>query len=343
MAIAIAFIQWPNYEGGPNGLGLFEAPLLTYSSSQERLHVLKPEDRLWLVSRHAEDNQYYFVACLTVQELKRNRAGTRIEQHFGTYSIVANPARSHNLRTRIPAEGLLRAFEFQGNRPIRFGSNLGQSLQAIRFVGAIEERVLDSTLQRILEGEGRLVEWPFGLWTKCEYVFANYFLKNWRTHKKPLAFLLYDSPPSLRPGSPVFIHSDKSLRLIATFRESQFVAGHKHTVSGEERIAERERIWLAYRNRTIDAPGKPEFDLFWERQNGVRALFLMDNLLEIGSSCQFRSYGRALEWGYPMGVGYRYLTLSQCILLLKQAKVDEDAAELYVTALLQHGREGLSK
>jgi hypothetical protein len=74
-------------------------------------------------------------------------------------------------------------------------------------------------------------------------VFADYFLKNWAQRREPLAFLLYDPLPSLRTGSPVFIHSDKSLRLLARFREGQFVAGHKHTVEEEDSIAERERVW----------------------------------------------------------------------------------------------------
>jgi hypothetical protein len=43
----------------------------------------------------------------------------------------------------------------------------------------------------------------------------------------------------------------------------------------------------------------------------------MDNLSEFSAKVPFKVYGRALEWGYPMGVGYRYLTLSQSLLLLR--------------------------
>src|SRR5579884_3085211 len=86
-----------------------------------------------------------------------------------------------------------------------------------------------------------------GLWTKCDAVFADYFLKNWRERQHPLAFLLYDPPPALHEGAPVIIHSDKALRLIATFRGSQFIAGYKPAVDQAERHSERERIWQEYR------------------------------------------------------------------------------------------------
>jgi len=57
---------------------------------------------------------------------------------------------------------------------------------------------------------------PFGLWTKCDAVFADYFLSNWTAREEPLAFLLYDSPPDVPSGAPVFIHSDGHLRLIVS-------------------------------------------------------------------------------------------------------------------------------
>ena len=76
---------------------------------------------------------------------------------------------------------------------------------------------------------------PFGLWTKCD---------------------LYPPPPSLGPGSPVFIHSDKNLRLLARFREGQFVAGHKLTVDADGRglagpvaIAPRQKSGLVQQDR----------------------------------------------------------------------------------------------
>jgi hypothetical protein len=218
----------------------------------------------------------------------------------------------------------------------RFGANLGQSIQSIRFLAPVDEEILNAALQRILRGEERVLDAPFGLWTKCDSVFADYFLTNWQARREPLAFLLYDSPPVLTSGAPVFIHSDKNLRLLGSFRESQFVAGHKHTVDSGERANERERIWLAYRARTLHAPTKADFDTFWERQNGVRALFIMENLYPVSRSCPFKTYGRALEWGYPIGVGYRYLSLSQCVLLLRHAQVPSELEEVYLNPLLRN-------
>jgi hypothetical protein len=129
--------------------------------------------------------------------------------------------------------------------------------------------------------------------------------------------LLYDPPPVLREGSPIFIHSDKNLRLRASFVTGQFVAGHKFTADKDERMAERERIWTTYRAHTLDPPKKEEFDLFWEKQHGVRALFVMERVVAVARPVQFKFYGRALEWGYPTGVGYRYLSLSQSVLLFR--------------------------
>ncbi len=334
MPAAVAFIRWENYSDGPTGPGLFGRCPVGYNSSQERLHSLRPGDRLWLVSRYPQDQQYYFTACLTISERIENPLGSPVEKEFGKFAIRADEHSSYDLGRRMPAEGLLRALCFESNKPIRFGGSLGQSLQAIRFLSATDMSVLDSSLQRLLHREGPAIDAPFGLWTKCAGAFADYFATNWKERGEPLAFLLYDSPPLLIPGAPIFIHSDKSLRLLATFRESQYVAGHKYTVCPEERLAERERVWSTYRDQTVNPPARTEFNSFWDRQNGIRALFLMDNVLPIATPCQFKDYGRGLEWGYPTGVGYRHVSLSQCLLLLRCAKVSEDISDRYLRPLL---------
>ena len=332
MGSAIAFLKWANYSSGATRL--FDSSPLKYSSSQGRLHTLKAGDHLWLVSRCPDDQQYYFTACLGVSGLDINAPGSPAESEFGRFAIIADASRSRDLGKRMPAEGLLRAFDFESKKPIKFGASLGQSLQAIRFLAGVDELVINAALKRTVDGEERVIDSPFGLWTKCDSVFAKYFLRNYQANRGYLAFLLYDSPPVLTTGAPIFIHSDKNLRLLATFRESQYVAGHKYTVPAEERIAERERIWSTYRNGTVEPPTKSAFDDFWERQNGVRALFLMDNVIDLRNSCQFKTYGRALEWGYPIGVGYRYLSLSQCLLLLHHANVAHDVSEQYLSPLL---------
>jgi hypothetical protein len=335
MAAGVIFMQWDSYAGSSNGPAFFSQGPLTFNTRQDRLHRLAPGDRLWLVSRCPEDGQYYFVAALLIAQLTRNPPGSEKATLFGEYAVLADPSQSINLERRFPAEGLLRAFTFETGRPIKYGARIGQSLQTLRLLDAGDEQVLNAALGALQKGASPPHAAPFGLWTKCHGMFADYFLKNWTQRREPLAFLLYDPPPSLRSGSPVFIHSDKSLRLLARFREGQFVAGHKRTVEAAERVAERERVWRAYRANTINPPTKAEFDEFWEGQNGVRGLFIMDEVAELPKPVMFKVYGRALEWGYPMGVGYRYLSLPQSVLLLRVAAMAGAASDGYLRATLE--------
>jgi hypothetical protein len=325
MPSAVAYIQWENYSGA-SGSRFFDAEPLTFNSHQSRLHTLQPGDQLWLVSRSPADQQYYFIGVLHIKELKSNAPDSFEAKNYGPFAVVADRAASRDLGTTFPAEGILRALQFETNKPIRHGASIGQSLQTIRSLRATDECILDTVLNRIAHGDNPLIDEPFGLWTKCDGVFARYFLNNWNSRHEPLAFLLYDPPPSLRPHAPVFIHSDKNLRIVARFRESLFLAGHKRTVDPDERVAVREWVWNKYRATTIDPPSKAEFDRFWDAQNGIRSLFLMDDLIEVPRVCPFGEYGRALEWGYPMGVGYRYLSLSQCYLLLACSGLSDELA-----------------
>jgi len=334
MSAGVIFMQWENYVGGKGGASFFSQEPLTFNSRQERLHQLVPGDHLWLVSRCPEDAQYYFVAVLAVSTLARNPTESENGQLFGEYAVICDRANSRDLGKRIPAEALLRAFAFETDRPIKYGAIIGQSLQTLRLLSGSDQRVLDGVLKRSLVKDARHVEMLCGLWTKCDAVFADYFLKNWSERGSSMAFLLYDPPPAVRPGSPVFIHSDKNLRLVARFLEGQFVAGHKLTVEKEERLEERERVWSRYRAHTIDPPVKRDFDAFWDGQNGVRALFEMDEVTELPESVAFKVYGRALEWGYPMGVGYRYLSLAQSVLLLRMAALPHGQGELFLQGIL---------
>jgi hypothetical protein len=332
MAAGIIFMQWESYLGGKDSPAFFADEPLTFNSRQERLHRLAPGDRAWLVSRCPEDGQYYFVAALAIAALARNTPESDKAQLFGEYAVVCDRANSLDLGKSFPAEALLRAFAFETDRPIKYGANIGQSLQTLRLLDAADERVLNAALGRVREHLG---ESTCGLWTKCDAVFADYFLKNWTAHREPIAFLLYDPPPALRGGAPVFIHSDKNLRLVARFLEGQYVAGHKQTVvEKDERLAERERVWSRYRANTIDPPAKPDFDDFWEGQNGVRALFVMDEVTELPAPVAFKVYGRALQWGYPIGVGYRYLSLAQSVLLLRMAALPDKPGELLLRGIL---------
>ncbi len=297
MAAAIIFMQWESYIGASDRRPFFSEEPLTFNTRQERLHRLAAGDRLWLVSRCPEDGQYYFVAVLRIEQLIRNPPGSEKATLFGEYAIRADRSQSHDLGQRFPAEGLLRAFTFETGRAIKYGASIGQSLQSLRLLDSSDERVLDAALGTIQKGESPPFVTSCGLWTKCDGVFAGYFLKNWHQCHEPLAFLLSDPPPALRTGSPVFIHSDGNLRLLARFREGQFVAGYKRTVEAEERQAERERVWLAHRASTVDPPTKQEFDKFWDAQDGVRGLFLMDKVAELPKPVEFKVYGRALNGG----------------------------------------------
>jgi hypothetical protein len=334
MAAGVIFMQWDSYLGGANGPPFFSEDPLTFNTRQERLHQLAADDRLWLVSRCPDDRQYYFVAVLWIAQLIRNPPGSDNARRFGEYAVLVDRSQSHDLGRTFPAEGLLRVFMFESGRPIKYGSSIGQSLQTLRMLDPGDERLFDSAVDVIRKGGDPLHVTAGGLWTKCDRVFADYFLNNWRRRREPLAFLLFDPPPAVRSGAPVFIHSDKGLRLVARFREAQFVAGHKSTVETEERQAERERIWQAHRAGTIDPPTREAFDEFWNAQNGVRGLFLMDEVAEASRPAAFKVYGRALEWGFPMGVGYRYLSLPQSVLLLRVAEMPAEVKERYVQAIL---------
>jgi hypothetical protein len=334
MPSAVVFMQWESYVGDGATPPFFHAEPLTFNSRQDRLHRLQPGDRLWLVSRCPTNQQYCFLASLSISTLVRNPPGSALSQAFGEFAIVAKRSVSHDFGTSFPAEGFLRAFTFEPEKPIKYGASIGQSLQTIRFLNPADELVLQAALTDHLRDDNSSVDALVGLWTKCDIVFAQYFLNNWKARKQPLAFLLYDPPPMLSPGAPIFIHSDKDLRLLARFSSSQFVAGHKLTVEAEERRLERERIWREYRLGTIDQPAKEQFDTFWESQHGVRGLFVMDEVTSISHPPAFKAYGRALEWGYPMGVGYRYLSRSQSYLLLRQAGLTEEGLQKYLPGLI---------
>ena len=79
---------------------------------------------------------------------------------------------------------------------------------------------------------------------------------------------------------------------------------------------------------------KSDFDGFWESQHGIRSLFVMDEIVELPEPVTFKDYGRALGWGYPMGVGYRYLSFVQSYLLLRSAKLPVSQAGSFLQHLI---------
>src|SRR5438046_10120038 len=117
MASAIAFIQWDNYTNGLDGCGFFAADLLTFSSRQERLHLLGVDDRLWLVSRCPEDQQYYFVGVLHIAALRHNPSNSPLAHAYGEFAVVAEHAHRRDLGKQLHSDGLLRTFQLDIRTP----------------------------------------------------------------------------------------------------------------------------------------------------------------------------------------------------------------------------------
>lgn len=334
MADAVCFISWESYSGGPDGRGFFNQEPLSFNSAQSRLHQVDVGDMIWLVSRHPDDKQYYLVCALRVAERRHNEASGDIARAYGEYGIVASRIGSYDLGQRFPVEVLLRSLAFESGRPIQHGASVGQSIQSIRIISPTDEILLNYCLNRVLAGQ-EAQPGICGLWTKCDRVFADYFTANWTARRVPQAFLLYDSPPTLPLGAPVFIHSEQCLRLLARFRGAEFVASYKRTNDASEQRSEMERCWTEYRAGTIAAPEREEFEEFWGKQDSIRSLIVLDNFLELPHLSQFKEYGRALEWGYPTGVGWRPLDLFQTHYLMNLAGADGATTAFYFGAILK--------
>src|SRR5262249_15823805 len=144
VAAGVIFMQWESYAGGGGGPAFFTDQPLTFNSRQERLHRLAPRDRLWLGSRFPEDGQYYFGAAPAVTARTRTPPESDKGRLFGEYAIACDRANSLDLGKSFPAEALLRAFAFETDRPIKYGANIGQSLQTLRLLGEADERALDA-------------------------------------------------------------------------------------------------------------------------------------------------------------------------------------------------------
>jgi hypothetical protein len=63
----------------------------------------------------------------------------------------------------------------------------------------------------------------------------------------------------------------------------------------------------------------------------------MDEVTVLPKPVAFKVYGRALEWGFPRGVGYRYLSLPQSVLLLRGAAMAPDVSDRYLRVILEGG------
>ena len=61
----------------------------------------------------------------------------------------------------------------------------------------------------------------------------------------------------------------------------------------------------------------------------------MDSVTAVPKPVAFKVYGNALQWGYPMGVGYRYLGFAQSALLLRIADLPPASNAHFLGSLLQ--------
>src|SRR6516165_5268680 len=105
MSSAVIVMKWENYVGGADSKPLFAQEPLTFNSGQERLQQLKPGDRLWLVSRCPDDQQYYFAAILWIAGYRRNTQVSAERTLFGEYAVIADRAKSHDLGKSFRADG----------------------------------------------------------------------------------------------------------------------------------------------------------------------------------------------------------------------------------------------
>lgn len=321
MATGFAYIRWENAEE------LRNSEQITFNSKQERLHELGGGDWLWLVSRNPADSQYYFVARLALTGRIENPENSEFHKRFGRFGVQADRDTSCFFGSEFPGEGVLRALLFETKKPIKYGASIGQALQTIRIANVEDDIVLASTLRRKLANNGKFEDRLFGLWTKCAPEFADYFLTNWKERAEPLGFLLYDAAPVLHAGGPVFVHSGKNLAFFGRFVETQVVSAYHHTVESNERDAECDRIWRQFRASTLKAPAPDAFREFWNSQHGVRSLLVIRDLVASKQPVPFKVYGRALEWGYPIGVGYRHLSFAESMLLLRAAGAERTHVE----------------
>lgn len=317
MSDILAFVRWEEYLKRPDGLPLLGVDPVTFNSSQSRLHLVEPGERLWLVSRSPSDQQYYLVGLVRVKARGMNTPDSEEARRFGPYKVIGDKHESVDLQNRLPIADALRALSFSPSSPIKPGANIGQSIQTIRELSPDDIRFLVRLVEKALASPRHTaVFWNpvVALWTKCSGEYATRFLENWRFQQQAQAFLLYDAQPWLPVGAPVFVHADRRLTLVAKFSGSEAVNGYKPLYEENERVQEAERIWVQHRltqRRPIEG-SKDDFDKFWEAKQGIRSLIYMGDISVIPRRPPWAEYGsKLLQWGMPTCVGYRYLTLTQ--------------------------------
>jgi hypothetical protein len=62
---------------------------------------------------------------------------------------------------------------------------------------------------------------------------------------------------------------------------------------------------------------------------------MLDNFISLPHTPQYKEYGRALEWGYPQGVGWRPLDLFQTHYMMNLGGVDAALTSFFLGAILK--------
>jgi hypothetical protein len=74
---------------------------------------------------------------------------------------------------------------------------------------------------------------------------------------------------------------------------------------------------------------------FPRKARGISSFFMIENRPRAADTLLY-----GLEWGFPMGVGYRYLSVPQSVLLLRLAVVPPGVNEMYLQAILEVKESG---
>jgi hypothetical protein len=166
-----------------------------------------------------------------------------------------------------------------------------------------------------------------GIWVKAKPSHIQTFIENWKTTHEVQAFGVYDLPPMLPRGGLIFLHAININRLLAYAKYVGYenIKGWpEYAISHDSSlwIRERERIWRTFGPTRLHTRDKNEFDNFWKEQQGVRGLFLMEDLYPISKIVSWVDSMRILQVFRPLGFSYRYLTTTQVCKFLELIGID---------------------
>lgn len=166
-----------------------------------------------------------------------------------------------------------------------------------------------------------------GIWVKVQPKHLETFIQNWERTNELQAFCIYDLPPMLPQNGLIFLHAIEISRLVAYAKYVGYenIKGWVEYAASHDAglwMSERERIWRTFGPNRLHTHDKNEFDNFWKDQQGVRGLFLMQDLHRISETVSWIDSMRILQVYRPLGFSYRYLTSSQVRKFLELTGID---------------------